>query len=153
MSDNNYHSYAILDSNNIVFNKVSWDGDTSKWQPEPGYTAVGIGTTVETILGEDEQPVCTVVRPKHYISIGDRYDPDTGTWIKTDSSGINPLDKNWKWLRDRRDRRLQLSDWKVAPGSPYESKLEEWKTYRQALRDLPANTPDPTNITWPTIPS
>ena len=26
------------------------------------------------------------------------------------------------------------------------------KTYRQALRDLPANTADPFNITWPTDP-
>ena len=26
------------------------------------------------------------------------------------------------------------------------------KTYRQALRDLPANTPDPFNVTWPTNP-
>ena len=28
----------------------------------------------------------------------------------------------------------------------------DWKTYRQALRDLPANTADPTNITWPEEP-
>ena len=148
MSDNNYHSYAILDSNNIVFNKVSWDGDTSKWQPEPGYTAVGIGTIVETILDDDEQPVGTLVCPEHYVSIGDRYDPETGTWSQPDDDT-----DYWKLLRDKRNERLQLSDWKVAPGSPYESKLEEWKTYRQALRDLPANTPDPKNVTWPTTPS
>ena len=30
---------------------------------------------------------------------------------------------------------------------------DEWKTYRQALRDLPANTSDPSNPTWPTEPS
>ncbi len=27
------------------------------------------------------------------------------------------------------------------------------KTYRQALRDLPANTADPFNVTWPTNPN
>ena len=27
-----------------------------------------------------------------------------------------------------------------------------WATYRQALRDLPANTSDPANPTWPTKP-
>ena len=27
------------------------------------------------------------------------------------------------------------------------------KTYRQSLRDLPANTADPHNVTWPTKPS
>ena len=30
---------------------------------------------------------------------------------------------------------------------------DAWKTYRQQLRDLPANTSDPTNPTWPTKPS
>jgi len=29
---------------------------------------------------------------------------------------------------------------------------EEWKTYMQALRDLPANTEDPSNVTWPIAP-
>ena len=29
---------------------------------------------------------------------------------------------------------------------------DAWKTYRQALRDLPANTSDPINPTWPTKP-
>ena len=30
---------------------------------------------------------------------------------------------------------------------------DDMKTYRQALRDLPANTSDPANPTWPTKPS
>lgn len=30
---------------------------------------------------------------------------------------------------------------------------DEMKAYRQALRDLPANTSDPTKPTWPTKPS
>ena len=30
---------------------------------------------------------------------------------------------------------------------------EEWRTYRQALRDIPAQAGFPTNITWPTEPS
>ena len=30
---------------------------------------------------------------------------------------------------------------------------EEWRTYRQALRDVPAQAGFPTNITWPTEPS
>ena len=31
-------------------------------------------------------------------------------------------------------------------------KKAEWATYRQTLRDLPANTADPSNPTWPTKP-
>ena len=29
----------------------------------------------------------------------------------------------------------------------------DMKTYRQELRDLPANTADPADVTWPTKPS
>jgi len=53
--------------------------------------------------------------------------------------------------RIKRDGLLQDSDHKVLPDYPT-SKLEEWKTYRQALRDLPANTSDPLDVTWPTPP-
>ena len=34
-----------------------------------------------------------------------------------------------------------------------DSKIAEWKTYRQTLRDLPANTADWANPTYPTLPS
>ena len=54
-------------------------------------------------------------------------------------------------LRINRDSLLSKSDYKVLPDSTT-TKLEEWKTYRQALRDLPANTSDPLSITWPTPP-
>ena len=33
------------------------------------------------------------------------------------------------------------------------AKKEEWKTYRQKLRDLPATESNPQNPTWPTKPS
>jgi hypothetical protein len=32
------------------------------------------------------------------------------------------------------------------------SKKEEWKIYRQQLRDLPKNTKDPKNVIWPVQP-
>ena len=30
---------------------------------------------------------------------------------------------------------------------------DEWRTYRQALRDVPAQSGFPTNVTWPVEPS
>lgn len=53
--------------------------------------------------------------------------------------------------KNKRNGLLQDSDYKVLPDSTT-TKLEEWKTYRQALRDLPANTSDPLDVTWPTPP-
>lgn len=49
-------------------------------------------------------------------------------------------------VRETRNRLLYESDWTD------QHDIEEWVAYRQALRDLPANTEDPTNPTWPEPP-
>ena len=57
-------------------------------------------------------------------------------------------------LRSERNELLKQSDWTQFNDSPLDNtKKQEWATYRQALRDLPANTTDPANPTWPTKPS
>ena len=61
-------------------------------------------------------------------------------------------------LRRERNARLQSSDWTQASDSPLSSdKKTEWATYRQTLRNIPANTADPaafwSNPTWPDEPS
>lgn len=53
-------------------------------------------------------------------------------------------------LRGVRNDLLAETDW-LANSDVTMS--DAWKTYRQALRDLPANTSDPANPTWPTKPS
>ncbi len=55
-------------------------------------------------------------------------------------------------LRHIRDQLLAETDWTQNPDVP-ESTRTKWVSYRQALRDLPANTSDPSNPTWPTKPS
>ena len=62
-------------------------------------------------------------------------------------------------LRIERDKRLAACDWRANSDLTLS---DAWKTYRQALRDLPASaTPkldsrdelDLTSVTWPTEPS
>ncbi len=53
-------------------------------------------------------------------------------------------------LRIRRDRLLSACDWTQAVDAPVDR--DEWAAYRQALRDLPANTNDPRTPTWPVQP-
>tara|TARA_B100000427_G_scaffold57452_1_gene45049 strand:- start:1551 stop:2006 length:456 start_codon:yes stop_codon:yes gene_type:complete len=144
--------YAILDSNNTVVNITVWDGDTSKWAPPSGHTVVGIGSTTFSYLDDEEASETygqTLTKYSEYecVSIGNTY--DNGTWIRPADPSID----YWAILRYNRDKRLIQSDWKVLPGSPYESKLEEWKVYRQQLRDLPANTSDPQKVVYPTRPA
>jgi|13_taG_2_1085334.scaffolds.fasta_scaffold16151_2 hypothetical protein len=64
------------------------------------------------------------------------------------------IDQAWIDFREYRKILLLESDWTQAADSPLtDAKKAEWATYRQQLRDLPANTTDPANPTWPTPPS
>ena len=57
-------------------------------------------------------------------------------------------------LRHMRDILLRESDWTQFTDSPLsDSKKNDWKTYRQNLRDLPATESDPENVTFPTRPT
>ena len=57
-------------------------------------------------------------------------------------------------LRIKRDLLLKQCDWVMSiSDSPLpQEKIEEWRVYRQALRDLPSTTEDPNNPAWPTPP-
>tara|TARA_Y100000401_G_scaffold35656_1_gene26655 strand:- start:692 stop:1108 length:417 start_codon:yes stop_codon:yes gene_type:complete len=57
-------------------------------------------------------------------------------------------------FRAERNRRLEASDWTQLADSPLSAtKKTEWATFRQTLRDLPANTEDFSNPTYPTEPT
>jgi|6_EtaG_2_1085325.scaffolds.fasta_scaffold436986_1 hypothetical protein len=56
------------------------------------------------------------------------------------------------FLRAERRGRLSRTDWRMLPDAPGGSDTAAWRTYRQALRDVPANTSDPNNPNWPTEP-
>lgn len=67
---------------------------------------------------------------------------------------ITPYQPNYEEqlssIRKTRDRLLSQSDWVVLPYSPITgSKLDEWITYRQALRDITNQTPPYTLPTQP----
>ena len=77
------------------------------------------------------------------------------------NSKISELDnaEAMRLLRIERDTRIAKTDWRASSDLTL---ADAWKTYRQALRDLPASaTPklnsdyelDLTSVTWPTEPS
>ena len=62
----------------------------------------------------------------------------------------------YHYLRKERDRLIALSDWMANTDVVM---TEEWKKYRQSLRDLPANAEPQLddnnnliNVTWPEVP-
>ena len=54
-------------------------------------------------------------------------------------------------LRSRRQALLQESDWTQVADAPVDR--QAWADYRQALRDLPANIDDPSDVIWPERPA
>lgn len=62
-----------------------------------------------------------------------------------------------EYIRDERTKRLTNTDWtQVSDNSLSEEKREEWKLYRQELRDLPGLIPSTIShidqVSWPTEP-
>jgi hypothetical protein len=59
-------------------------------------------------------------------------------------------------MRSLRDYKLGRSDWTQVADSPLaDTDKAAWATYRQALRDVPANNPNITDldeVSWPTEP-
>ena len=101
------------------------------------------------------------------------------SWIGTDYSGLTWLDSGsapteseidaevtrlnnlepMKLLRQERNERLAACDWRASSDLTL---ADDWKTYRQSLRDLPASANpaldsdgnlDMTSVTFPTEPS
>tara|TARA_R100001015_G_C4578379_1_gene135285 strand:+ start:616 stop:966 length:351 start_codon:yes stop_codon:yes gene_type:complete len=82
------------------------------------------------------------------------YDSENSLPVPTENELLEESGKiesklNWKVLRQIRDKKLFETDWMANSDV---TMSDAWKTYRQALRDLPANTSDPANPTWPTKP-
>ena len=59
------------------------------------------------------------------------------------------LAQKWEFIRADRNAKLAATDWRASSDLTLS---DDWKTYRQALRDVPTQS-DPDNITWPTEPS
>lgn len=57
-----------------------------------------------------------------------------------------------EFIRPKRDRLLSECDWTQGADSPLTNeKKEEWRIYRQALRDMTLDT-NPQDANWPTKP-
>jgi len=63
----------------------------------------------------------------------------------------------WHTIKKKRDYLLLISDWtQLSDNDLTDAKKAEWRTYRQALRDLPqtySSATQKSDIVWPTKPS
>jgi hypothetical protein len=72
----------------------------------------------------------------------------TDTEIQAEIARLE-AEQPWKELRQERNRLIAETDYLALSDSTLSA---EMATYRQTLRDLPANTTDPANPVWPTKP-
>ena len=98
-------------------------------------------------------------------------DYDKLTWLSSDTKPTESeidtelsrlkADQSISVLREMRNILLEETDWTQCRDVTL-SNDADWKTYRQALRDLPSSSSpklldegglDPTSVTWPTKPS
>tara|TARA_A100001388_G_C28750072_1_gene491658 strand:+ start:1045 stop:1482 length:438 start_codon:yes stop_codon:yes gene_type:complete len=92
--------------------------------------------------------------PTQKLSIVDAYvDSGKAYSVKVESTTSEEqttlTNQQWSSIRLQRDKLLQNTDWRASSDLTL---ADDWKNYRQALRDVPTQS-DPFNITWPTAPS
>ena len=139
---------------------------------------IGIGTTILSGIGTDMSWIPSDVHAVHWngtsgeieyndgkqnlsissIGIYSQAETTFNNEIKRrkdlDDEYLNSSSFLWMKLRSERDNLLLSSDFtQLGDIGLSETKKTEWVNYRQSLRDLPANTSDPANPTWPTKPS
>ena len=116
-------------------------------------------TTVDgvtsTISFNESGHITTNLEGIHYHL---KWDASKKEIVKDDTAKASwELAEEWKRIRTQRTRLLAETDWVVIKARENGGQVPAaWKTYRVALRDIPAELSDKTKyseITWPTKPS
>ena len=119
------------------------------------YTSINAKTD---IVPDGEIDVTNFDLPSDFLRSLNKYVYDNGVIrLATDQENADrdfPDQDYWNTIRSERNQLLSECDWTQSPDSPLtDEKKAEWQNYRTALRELPSNTTDPRNPTWPTKPT
>lgn len=133
-----------LDNRNVTFPSISSNIDENTLAQFYTYkvVAVGLDDSDYTKNYEEGTP----------IQSGSVY---VQNWLITSASAEEITEREniqWDEVRSERNRLLTECDWTQFQDTPISgSKLTEWQTYRQSLRDITTQT-NPFEITWPVKP-
>ena len=142
--------YAIIDGTT-----VKNTGTIQKLFPNTSFSVAGPNADflTENNVVELVQTL-TYTRPTQKLTTVDAYVENGKVYtVKVESTTSDEqtdlTNQQWVNVRSERDFKLQETDWRASSDLTLS---DDWKTYRQALRDVPTQS-DPFNITWPTEPS
>lgn len=142
--------YAILDGTT-----VKSTGTIQQLFPNTSFSIAGVNAdflTANNVVELVENLSFTT--PTQKLSTVDAYvDSGKAYSVKVESTTSEEqttlTNQQWSSIRLQRDNLLKNTDWRASSDLTLS---DDWKNYRQALRDVPTQS-DPFNITWPTAPS
>jgi len=143
-------NYAIIDGAT-----VKNTGTIRQLFPNTSFSTGGVNTDFLTANNVVELvETLSYTEPTQKLSTVDAYvDSGKAYTVKVESTTTdeqtNLTNAKWIDIRMQRDFLLKETDWRASSDLTL---ADAWKTYRQALRDIPTQS-DPYNITWPTVPS
>lgn len=147
---------------------IAWlndDGEIYRLELEPASHTYTESSTLKIISNQDMLGLGGAEFMERYYWDGSSwahrgYKPNPGAnWDATNSVWDKNLTYLMSEIRNERSRLLYSCDWAILPDSPLtDAEQTEVRTYRTALRDLPANLDMNTissldDVTWPTVPS
>ena len=143
-------NYAIINGTT-----VKSTGTIQQLFPNTSFTAAGPNADFLTANNVVELvETLDYTEPTQKLSIVDAYfDSGKAYTVRVESTNSDEqaalISNQWKDIRNQRNSKLQDTDWRASSDVTLS---DDWKTYRQALRDITTQS-DPFNITWPTMPS
>ena len=109
-------------------------------------TANNVVELVQTLsYTEPTQKLSTV---DAYVEGGKAYNVKVESTTTDEQTALRA--QEWTRVRSRRNNLLQESDWRASSDLTLS---DDWKNYRNELRQIPQTQTDPYNIAWPTEPS
>lgn len=110
---------------------------------------------LKRVSHDPDQPHLTNLAANEMLS--PRHDGDIGWTLTEDGEWIDPAPpQRWtreQGIRNRRDYYLKKSDRYMTLDFPItEVQRDQWREYRQSLRDIPNQPGFPDSVIWPTKP-
>jgi hypothetical protein len=142
-------TYAIIENNSVSVYPAS-RADVQSRNPQTSFPKRLSDTD---LTGFGVYPV-TETNPPSYNADSQTLTEDTPVSVNGQWKVAENNENKAKLARNTRDMYLAESDWVVTQAlEAGQTVPADWVTYRQALRDVPAQGGFPASITWPTKPS